>query len=308
MGSITYSPTGTFTYRATGVTTDADGNVYVSGYRLDPTGNPPVVGYFVLKYTNALVLSATYDVDTDATSEIYSISRGIAVDTNGNVVVTGYQQSTPYKTIYFIAVHNKTNLVRSGKYVQAGGGLDFMTTNAEAITADTLGNLYVVGSTNQAVNGTSLVSPATSAMFITKYTLATSSTPQWTRLLGPTSTPSLNPTTGAGTACDTLGNIYAIGYTSNPLAKSIVQEGSRDVYIVKYSPAGAQVFLKQYGTYTAYGQELSSSQGISVAINAFNEIFISGFSNGARFDGNKNTLFFMGFYSFNAFISKFTGA
>ncbi len=306
MGSVTYSPNGSFAYRATGVATDTDGNVYVCGYRLDPTGSPPVVGYFVLKYTNALVSLATYTIDTDATSDIYSLSRGIAVDTNGNVVVTGYQQSTPFKTVYFIALHNKTNLVRSGKYLQSG--LDFKSTNSESITADASGNIYVAGTTNQGVNGTPIVSPATSAMFVVKYTLATSTSPQWTRLLCPTTAPSGNPTTGQGVACDTLGNIYVIGYTSNPLAKSIVQEGSRDVYIVKYTPLGAQVFLKQYGTYTAYGQELSSSQGISIATNTVNEVFISGFSNGARFDGNKNTLISGGFYDFNAFISKYTGA
>jgi len=306
MTSVTYNPFALDTYGATGVTTDSNGNVYVCGYRLDPSGMLPSVGYFVLKYTNSLVSSATYTIDPDANIGVYSMSRGIAIDTNGNVVITGYQQSTQYKTVYFIAVHNKTSLVRSGKYLQTG--VNFKTTNAEAITADTSGNLYVVGTTSQDVNGTLLVAPAPSALFITKYTLATSTSPQWTRLLGPTTVTNSNPTTGQGIACDTLGNIYAIGYTSNPLSKSIVQEGSRDVYIVKYTPAGIQVFLKQYGTYTAYGQQLSSSQGIAIATNSFNEIFISGFSNGARFDGNKNNLITGGFYSFNAFISKYTGA
>lgn len=163
-GSVTASAiTSTYTTSAdliTSGTTDASGNVYMTGA---VPGGVQGLNYFTIKLNSSLAVlwTATYD-----RNNLDDISKSIKVDASGNVYVTGYSTGTngrDYTTI-------KYNSSGTQQWIQHYNG--DMNANDEAydMEIDASANIYVTGYTSGDINKADY--------FTIKYN--SSGTQQWT--------------------------------------------------------------------------------------------------------------------------------
>lgn len=255
------------------VAVDDTGNIYVSGTTYgDMDGdlggtNAGNFDIFLVKYNAAGEKQWTRQLGTEYSDECYSI----AVDTNGNIYMTGLTYG---------------NL--DGK-IMAGGNFDVFLVKYNAagekqwtellgtpsdeygygVATDAGGNVYVTGVTSGHLEGTNA---GGTDMFLAKYN--TSGVKQWTRQLGTTSDDD-----GWGVAVDANGNIFVAGDTYGALEEN-TSAGDWDAFLVKYNTSGTRQWIRQFGTDSedvAYGVKTDSG----------GNAFVTGYTFGGL-DGNIN--------------------
>ena len=132
-----------------GIAVDTSGNVYVAGYS-DATWGSPVRPYagtydaFVAKLNGSGALQ--WNTFLGGSSDDYG--NGIAVDTSGNVYVTGYSTATwgsPVRPFSggddaFVAKLNGSGALQWNTFL-GGSNVDY----GYGIAVDTSGNVYVTG-------------------------------------------------------------------------------------------------------------------------------------------------------------------
>jgi uncharacterized delta-60 repeat protein len=114
---------------------DKDGNVYVTGSSGE--GSPNLSDYLTIKYNSNGVQQwvANY-------SNLYDYATAMAVDTSGNVYVTGYSY---YSGSYYDFATVKYNTFGIEQWVQRHNGILNSDDMAYEITVDYSGNVYVTG-------------------------------------------------------------------------------------------------------------------------------------------------------------------
>ena len=270
-----------------GIAVDAAGNSYVTGYFQS-------VGTFGTTNQVTLTTSVVGDYDIflakyDGTGELVWVRQaggslndvgfGIAVDSGGNSLLTGYFNSS---TAMFddTNLHN-SNLVStnspdifvakynsSGNVVwarQAGGaGID----EGFAIAVDFQGNSYLSGvfSETATFGGLTLTNGGGSANFIAKYNSAGSVA--WAqKLAGGTDD-------GSGVvAVDAAGNSYFTGWFSGTASfanTNLTSTGSNDVFVAKFDGLGHQLWVKKAGG-------LKLDRGYAIAVDSVGNSYTSGF-------------------------------
>jgi hypothetical protein len=131
------------------------------------------------------------------------------------------------------------------------------------ITTDSSGNVYVTGYTAGALDGSNAGSHD---VVVVKYD--NDGNEQWTKQLG---TSSHDGATGIAT--DSSGNVYVTGYTTGSLGGS--NDGSLDIFVVKYDSGGAKQWTKQLGTSQtdhAHGIATDSSGNVYVTGNTSGDL------------------------------------
>ena len=155
------------------------------------------------------------------------------------------------------------------------------------IAINTSGDLYVSGSTYGGVDG---VNNGGSDAFLCKF--SNDGTLQWCRQWGSSQNEGVSKV-----ALDSYGNIYLTGTTSGTFHGN-TSSGSTDAYLIKFNPAGVRQWTQQWGTNTI-------DYGRAVALDASNNIYVSGQTASANFDGHSS-----GDGSYDMYVTKFssTGA
>ncbi|MCB0567342.1 MAG: SBBP repeat-containing protein, partial [Phaeodactylibacter sp.] len=273
--------------RGYGITTDAAGNVYVTGWfegmatfsstQLTSAGGEDV---FVVKYdAEGAMLWARkgggadndrgYAITTDAAGYLYATGFFEGDATFGNTPLT----STGSADVFVVKYDAAGTLL----WAQQDGGdsTDF----GYAITADADGHLYTTGFfENTATFGnTSLISAGGEDIFIAKYDIA--GTLLWAQQGGGDSTD-----IGRSITTDVVGNVYVTGEFQGTAAfgsSVLISEGDFDVFVVKYDAAGAVLWAQQGG-----GAGMDNSRGI--AIDAAGKLYVTGgFSATATFGNTR---------------------
>ena len=153
------------------------------------------------------------------------------------------------------------------------------------VSADALGNVFVVGATTGTFAGPRI---GGYDAFIAKYNAAGTSV--WSAKFGSSGNDSNN-----GVAVDGLGNAYVTGYTEGSLGAT--NAGALDAYLAKYDSNGNQLWIRQLGTST-------SDNGMGVSVDTHGNVYISGNTGGnlggssaggddaflAKYDGTGNFL------------------
>ncbi len=241
-----------------GTVIDSAGNVYVAGYTDDAlSGNTQAGGgdVFIAKYDTTGNLIALKQFGTPDLDE----ATGIAIDSAGNVYVTGYTQgafsgSNAGLIDAFIAKYDTTGNLTFNQFGTADE--DYAT----SIAIDGAGNVYVTGYTNGAFIGNNA---GGSDVFIARY--GTTGNPTFQQF----GTASNDYADGIATSG---ASVYVTGSTYGSLGGNSAA-GNLDVFIAKYDIMGGLAF-KQFGT-----ADYDETTGI--AIDSAGNAYVSGYTQGA---------------------------
>ena len=253
-----------------GIAVDSNGNIYATGHTeadLDGNTNAGSWDIFVSKYDTYGTRQWTELLGTSAQER----GQGIAVDSNGNIYVTGFTEgdldgktNAGGKDI-FVSKYD-TNGTRQWTQLLGTSSHD----NGYGIVVDSNGNIYVTGGTNGDLDGNTNAGLAD--IFVSKYD--TNGTRQWTELLGTSSDHD-----GYGIAVDSNGNIYVTGFTEGDLHGN-TNAGNQDIFVSKYDTTGTRQWTKLLGT-------SSWDDGTGIAVDSNGNIYVTGHTKG-DLDGNTN--------------------
>jgi hypothetical protein len=271
-----------------GITTDANGNIIIIGYTESSNAIATIGAHqtvfggntdgFIAKFnTNGVRQWATY---YGGSGNDYGM--GIATDASGNIVVTGFTNSSTaittggvHQTVFggfndaVIAKFNN-NGIRQWATYYGGIGDD----RGFGITTDVSGNIVVTGLTNSAnaiatVGAHQIVYGDGQDAYIAKFN--NNGIRQWATYFGGS-----NDDIGRGIAIVTDGNIIITGQTSSSNAittvgahQTIFGGGHTDAFIVKFNTNG----IRQWGTY--YGGA-NTDYPLGIVIDANGNIIITG--------------------------------
>jgi len=170
----------------------------------------------------------------------------ITTDVSDNIYITGATQTFDGETyhVFLQEYTSSCNLMYTQEW--GGQGNDI----PHGITTDTVGNVYVVGSTDSFGNGLTQI-------FLLKYD--TTGALQFSQTWGTTNS------YGAGVAVDNLGNIYVVGTVS--------YEGTgSQIVLLKYDSSGNLLSQKMVGA----GPE--NSYGTGVAVDGGGDVYVTGYT------------------------------
>lgn len=224
-----------------GIALDATGNIYMTGYT-DSFG----------KGGKDLTLVKFYPNGTKAWNKTWGgISdeegNGIALDTVGNIYMTGYTDSfggidKDLAVVKFYSNGSKAwNKTWGGSYTEEGYG----------IVLDTAGNIYTTGRTSSYGEGT---------INLALVKFAPDGTKVWNVTWG-----GANTEYGYGIALDTAGNIYTTGITNS------YGEGNTAMAVVKFYPNGTRAWNVTWGG-------ISMELGRGIALDTSGSIYTTGYT------------------------------
>ena len=255
-----------------GIAVDGDGNIYVTGLSRDnwngpqPQSKPPLHAYNQRRDIVVLKLYAngTYAWHTFYGSNDNDYGKGIAIDDNGNVYVTGYSRSSWNGPQNKAPLHAYSNggsnmvvlkLYTNGTYAWHtfyGSGNDY----AYGIAVDGGGQVYVTGHSRSSWNGPDNQLPLhiyNDDLDIAVIDLNADGAYQWHTFYG-------SSDEGHGIAVEGNGNLYVTGYgTVNWFGDGYTSplhthSGNNDIVVLKLKPGN-----------TAISKQPGAPSGVSVS-------------------------------------------
>lgn len=270
------------------VATDANGNIFITGFSLSnaidygsyhlPNLHPNDI--FIAKYDNNgnIVWAKSVGGTT------YDYSHSITVDVNGDILVAG-NFTSPTITFDTIALSNtgladiflaKYDNNGSVLWVKSAGGGN--TDVAYSVITDKFGNIFITGYFHSSIiyfNNLFLMNSAGKDMFIAKYN--SDGNIVWAQNESGDDYASAYSVTA-----DSIGNIYVCGdFGTNSITFSnytLVSKGDDDLYVVKYDNDGNILWAKGAGG-------ADSDLARSVSIDKSGNLYVAGeFSSPITFD------------------------
>jgi hypothetical protein len=234
------------------------GNVYISGRTYGSLGgvNAGSSDAFVSKYDDAGNLLWAEQLGTSSDDRSY----GVSADSLGNVYISGFTDGSlgganAGDFDAFVSKYDDAgNLVWTEQLGTSSDDVSY------GVSADSLGNVYIAGSTKGSLGGVNSGREETPDAFVSKYDSAGNLL--WTEQLG-----TRGFDTSRGVSADSLGNVYISGHTSGTLGGA--SAGSTDAFVSKYDDAGNLLWTEQLGT-------ISFDWSHGVSADARGNVYISG--------------------------------
>ncbi len=207
---------------------------------------------------------------------------GMAVDGAGNLIVTGYFSGTAtFGNITLKSSLSKDVFIvkynRAGKVLWAKRGGGYGEDYGSGVAVDGAGNILVTGyfAKKATFDHIELTGTAINTMFVVKYKADGA-------LLWAGQSNGTGSSKGLGIAADGAGNVFVTGEFSGMATfdlNTLTSAGSKDVFLTKYSGAGAVLWAEK-------GGGNGSDTGYGLATDASGNVFLTGsFSGSASFDG-----------------------
>ncbi len=243
-----------------GVAVDSSGNIYVTGDTdsFGPGGPSNRSSLSLLKYdtTGSLLWQRIWSGSGNGTDEGF----GVAVDSSGNVYVTGDTDSfgVGNEAVLLLKFNSSGSLLWQRTW--GDGGLDY----GLGVAVDSSGNIYVTGSTNSfGVGGVDV--------FLLRFDSFGSLL--WQRTWGGSSADY-----GNGVVVDSSGHIYVTGSTNS------FGVGDYEVFLLQFDSTGSLLWQRIWG---------GGGYGSGVAVDSSGHIYVTGESRGVlllKFDSTGNLL------------------
>jgi len=239
---------------ATAIAVDGSGNVYVTG---SSYGAGFISDYATIKYDSAGQEQwvARYNGPGNGDDTAYAL----AVDSSGNVYVTGYSPGAGTGSDYATIKYDSSGQEQWVARYNGPANSDYAT----AIAVDGSGNVYVTGSSKGVGNASDYAT--------IKYNSAGQE--QWVaRYNGPANVWNDQAT---AIAIDGLGNVYVTG-------SSQASGGNYDYATIKYNSAGQEQWVARYVGPSNRGAEHATA----IAVDGSGNVYVTGesFGSGTRFD------------------------
>ena len=245
---------------ATAMAVDGSGNVFVTG---NSYGGGSSDDYATIKYSGAGVALWTNRYNGPGNSS--DGAKAVAVDTNGNVFVTGF--STGSGSLYDYATI---------KYSGAGVALWTNRYNGPGNSYDSASAVAVDGSSNVFVTGYSIGSGSFQDYATIKY--SGEGLALWTnRYNGPAN----NYDQAIALAVDGSGNVFVTGQSSDVI--------SIDYATIAYSGAGVALWTNRYN-----GPANNTDQAKALAVDGNGNVFVTGTSSAGGSDYDYVTIAYSG--------------
>ncbi|MCW3085900.1 MAG: hypothetical protein JWP12_3266 [Bacteroidetes bacterium] len=304
---------GTANEECMGVTTDANGNVYATGYYTSPSitlgaitlTNPWADGSHTAIYVVKYDINGNVIWAKSAGGQGSDVGQAITTDTHGNVYVTGsvgsaivhfdsYTVTGGTSWNFYIVKYDSTGTVLWAK--EAGGT---STDAGMSVSADTAENVYVTGmsySISLTIGGSTYTRMGTDAIFNVKYDAAGNIV--WSNYTTGTCTKRTNSVKSDPAGNSVVGGFF---YNSNILFDTIplANHGGLDAYVIKYNSSGRIIWGKSFGN---TGDEAITG----VTIDADSNVIATGYFSSPTINVSGITLTSSGGY--DAFIVKYNAA
>lgn len=241
------------------IAVDADKAIYIVGTASNGADND----ILILKYTSAGALDATFSGDGKIVYNSGSNDEGkcVFVDSNKNVFVAGRSNAggtygaLVMKYTSVGVLDNSFDFDGIQTYDTGGAGEE-----ANAVAVDSLGNVYVAGSSNSL----GIVIDALILMYDATGTLVNTFSGD-----GIQSYDSGNDDVANGVAVDASGNVYVVGTSTDPIL------GSTDVFILKFLPIGILTTTFS-GDGIALYATADHDEGYGIVVDSAGNVYIAG--------------------------------
>ena len=234
--------------------------------------------------------------------------RAVAIDHEGNVIVTGEFSSTvdfgggPLSasnlygpTSIFVAKYSPDGAHQWSKTFEVGKSAD---NTGYGIAVDSYDNIIITGSFVEKVNfgGGRLYGYAAVVPDIFVVKLSSTGDHIWSKVFG-----SVDGDYGLGVVVDTNDNVFVTGAFTGTVdfgGGPLTSAGSTDCFVVKFSPAGGHVWSKRFGS-------TSGDTGNSIGVDGSGNVVVTGYFAGTvNFGGGSLT----SAGGVDAFVAKFSSA
>ncbi len=244
-----FNGTGNDWDQASAIAVDTSGNVYVTG---ESTGSNGEHDYATIKYdpSGQQLWVARYNG-----LGIFNSATAIAVDTSGNVYVTGESASGEFNGNDYATI--KYNSAGQQQWVARYNGSVNSEDEATAIAVDNVGNVYVTGTSDGGFG--------TGYNYVTiKYNSAGQQ--QW---LTAYNGPAIGDDGAAAIVLDGLGNVYVTGASWGSFS-------DYDYATIKYDSAGQEQWVARYN---GPGDGIDAAHAI--AVDGSGNVYVTGWSEGS---------------------------
>jgi uncharacterized delta-60 repeat protein len=253
-----YNGPGDYEDRANAIVTDKSGNVYVTGFSW---GSGTGTDYATIKYNSDG--QKQWIVRYNGPSNSGDEATAIALDGSGNVYVTGSSMNENFDPDYLTIKYSSAGEEQwVARYDSPGGFED----QANAITVDSSGNVYVTGTTRTSGNNWDYAT--------IKYDSAGQQ--QWVALYNG---PGNDDDEADAIAVDGSGNVYVTGLSIGTAYPDY------DYGTVKYDSTGQQQWVMRYNG-PGNGDDFASGIAVDIAGN----IYVTGGSVGSNGDFDYATI------------------
>ncbi|EMO86166.1 SBBP repeat-containing protein [Leptospira santarosai] len=255
------------------ITSDSSNNVYVTGQasgNFDGQALTGVYDLFVTKFNSSGSKQWTrlMGVAGDQTT-----AYGISSDTNGNIYTVGVTNGAldgetfigspdfADRNLFIVKFDSNGNKLWTRLLGIAAGG----KASATSVVSDTIGNIFVAGSSDSGLDGQTFAGGGT-GYFIVKYNSAGAK--QWTKLYA-------GPSPSGIIYDNSNGTIYLVGATLNMTTMDgIPVSGTNDSFLIQFDNNGNRIWTKLTG---ASGKDTKSN---GATLDAQGNIYITGSTNG----------------------------
>ncbi len=255
------------------VAIDLNGNAIVTGFSSARTNGTASTDYYTAKYAaanGALIWEKRYN----GTGNGNDAATALAVDTNGNVIVTG-RSPNPTNSDYYTAKYAAANgaLVWEKRYNGTGNNRD----EARAVAVDANGNVIVTGLSDGVGSGLDY--------YTAKYAAADGALLWEKRSNGPAN----KEDQANSVAVDSSGNAIVTGFSTD--STGFVG----DMHTIKYAAANGAVLWE----HRFNGRDNKDDRATAVAVDENDNVVIT---------GTTTTNFSFNFFSFDFYTAKYASA
>jgi len=300
------------------IATDLQGNIYVTGYyystqsldggRTNLTGGLNAKSIFIVKYLPDGTHSWSKGFYSTSTSSFGNDAKGIALDSNGNVYITGYTTNANFSGgalsvgdisgSLFVASFDSNGNHRFSKVFDAG-----FPSVGNAIAIDSSANMYVTGYFQNSLNldGNILTSNGYSGYLVK---LDGSGRRVWHKPLGNYGLYNPYAYGGNGVTVSPNGDVSVTGtyLGTMDLGGQILTANTSsffDIFFARFSTNGVHIWSKGIASSSA-----STGRGFAATSDALGNTYFTGRYYGNADFGNGKTASYSG--SINTFVAKYS--